>query len=531
MLYDVIFYIAGKLNVLFNSYPFIFLFLPVVLIGFFFIGNRGHHRIAISWLIAASLFFYGWWNPAYLGLILGSILFNYSVGIAITSKEMKEYSKKLLIFGLTGDLFLLGYYKYTNFLLATSNSIFDTTFNFEKIILPLGISFFTFQKIDYLVDAYRGKTKEYGFLNYCLFVIFFPQLIAGPIVHHREIIVQFSREHIYKFSYKCFVIGLTIFIIGLFKKVILADGTIDYVTSIFSKADSGFPVTFIPAWGGAISYSFQLYYDFSGYSDMAIGIAYMFGIHLPMNFNSPYKSTNIIDFWRRWHMTLSRFLRDYIYIPLGGSKKGSIRHLLNLLMTMFIGGLWHGAGWTFILWGTIHGFYLVINTAWRSLVGVSEKRSLFVNFFSWCLTFFSVVIAWVPFRATNFDSAIVIWKGMAGLNGFNLPKILNNKLSYLGNLLIDYNIKFVGIFDGIGPVRLVDILWFLLLIMCTFFMPNTQQFMKKYQPTLDSKVVPYDNNSIILWRPTLGWAISISFLLVYALLGLVRPSEFLYFQF
>ncbi|MGZ8180815.1 MAG: MBOAT family O-acyltransferase [Methylobacter sp.] len=516
---------------LFNSYPFIFLFLPIVLIGFFYIGNRGHHRIAASWLIAASLFFYGWWNPAYLGLILGSILFNYSIGIAITSREFKEHSKKLLMFGLAGDLLLLGYYKYTNFLLATSNSILNTSFNLEAIILPLGISFFTFQKIAYLVDAYKGKTREYGFLNYCLFVIFFPQLIAGPIVHHRDIMVQFSRDHIYKFNYKSFVIGVTIFSIGLFKKVILADGTSEYVFSIFNRAESGLPLAFFPAWGGAFAYSFQLYFDFSGYSDMAIGIAHMFGIRLPMNFNSPYKATSIIEFWRRWHMTLSRFLRDYIYIPLGGSRQGSIRHLLNLLLTMFIGGLWHGAGWTFVLWGTIHGVYLIVNTVWRKLVGVPEYQGDLIRFLSGCLTFFAVMVAWVPFRAKDFDSTMVIWKGMAGLSGFTLPKGLDSKLGDLGGWLIDHNVRFVGVLDGIAPFRFIDVLWFVVLMICTFFMPNTQQFMRKYRPALYSKIVLRDMGSSILWRPTLGWSIGISFLLVYAILGLVRPSEFLYFQF
>jgi len=516
---------------LFNSYPFIFLFLPIVLIGFFYIGNRGHHRIAASWLIAASLFFYGWWNPAYLGLILGSILFNYSIGLAITSNEMKGRSRKLLILGLAGDLFLLGYYKYTNFLLATSNSILDTNFNLEAIILPLGISFFTFQKIAYLIDAYKGKTREYSFLSYCLFVVFFPQLIAGPIVHHREIIVQFSRDHIYKFNYKSFVIGVTIFSIGLFKKVILADGTVDYVSSIFSRADAGFPLTFISAWAGAFSYSFQLYFDFSGYSDMAVGIAHMFGIRLPMNFNSPYKSTSIIEFWRRWHMTLSRFLRDYIYIPLGGSRNGSIRHLLNLLLTMFVGGLWHGAGWTFVLWGSMHGLYLVINTVWRRLVGVSDYHGFFVRFFSWCLTFCAVMMAWVPFRAKDFDSTVIIWKGMVGVSGFTLPEGFNGKLGYIGEWLIRHNVRFVGIFDGIAPLKVIDILWFVLLIICTFLMPNTHQFMRRYRPVLDSKIVLRNMNTGMSWRPTFGWAICISFLLVYAILGLVRPSEFLYFQF
>ncbi|MCG8098700.1 MAG: MBOAT family protein, partial [Candidatus Thiodiazotropha taylori] len=350
---------------LFNSFEFIFLFLPITFFVFFFIGKRNHHRVAISWLILCSLFFYGWWDPAYLGLILFSMLFNYSFGIMLSSDSNGIYKKTLLIIGVAVNLSLLGYFKYTNFLVDQINIVAGTEFNIERIVLPLAISFFTFQQIAYLVDAYRKETNEYNFLKYCLFVTFFPQLIAGPIVHHKEMLPQFDQDSIYKINNHYLALGLTIFSIGLFKKVVLADNVAVYANLIFSAAENGEPLSFFEAWVGALAYTFQLYFDFSGYSDMAIGLAYMFGIKLPINFNSPYKATSIIDFWRRWHITLSRFLRDYLYFTLGGNKMGLVRRYANLFITMLLGGIWHGAGWTFVFWGMLHGFYLMVNHAWR----------------------------------------------------------------------------------------------------------------------------------------------------------------------
>jgi|SaaInlStandDraft_6_1057023.scaffolds.fasta_scaffold27026_2 alginate O-acetyltransferase complex protein AlgI len=330
---------------LFNSYIFIFLFLPIVLLGFHLIGKQGHHRVAIAWLVGVSLFFYGWWNPAYLGLMLVSILFNYGVGVSLGRTPRKLSKKPVLIFGVVVNLALLGYFKYANFFVDSLNSITGTNIVLLQVILPLAISFFTFQQIAYLIDAWRGETKEYNFLHYCLFVTFFPQLIAGPIVHHKEMLPQFAKDVVYKLRSKHIAIGLTVFSIGLFKKVVLADGVSVYATPMFDAAEAGVLLTFFEAWGGALAYSFQLYFDFSGYSDMAIGLARMFGIRLPLNFNSPYKATSIIDFWRRWHITLSRFLRDYLYIPLGGSRcRGEPRRFINVMVTMVLGGLWHGAG-------------------------------------------------------------------------------------------------------------------------------------------------------------------------------------------
>jgi len=354
---------------LFNSYQFIFLFLPVTLLVFFLIGNKGHHRIALSWLVGASLFFYAWWNPAYLGLLLFSLLFNYACGVALSNKsEQAQNSNRLLLFaGVAINLLLLGYYKYANFFIDNINAFSESNWHLNTIILPLAISFFTFQQVAYLVDAYRGETKEYNFLHYALFVTFFPQLIAGPIVHHKEMLPQFAKEETYRLNKQHLAIGLTIFIIGLFKKVVIADTFAGYATPIFLGAESGETLTFFQAWEGAIAYTLQLYFDFSGYSDMAIGLARMFGIKLPLNFNAPYQACNIIDFWRRWHITLSRFLRDYLYFSLGGNRKGEFRRYINLFLTMLLGGLWHGAGWTYIAWGGLHGSYLVINHIWQKI--------------------------------------------------------------------------------------------------------------------------------------------------------------------
>ena len=309
---------------LFNSYEFIFLFLPTVLLCFHLIGKQGYHRVAIAWLICVSLFFYGWWNPAYLLLILSSVLLNYSVGVLLIHNSGRNLlSKNILGIGVSVNLAILGYFKYANFFVDNLNALSDTNLILNEVILPLAISFFTFQQIAYLVDAYRGKIIEYNFLHYCLFVTFFPQLIAGPIVHHKEMLPQFANDAIYKLRSKSLAIGMTIFALGLFKKVVIADGISIYATPVFDAAEAGIILTFFEAWSGALAYTFQLYFDFSGYSDMAIGIARMFGIRLPLNFNSPYKATSIIDFWRRWHITLSRFLRDYLYISLEEVEKAS----------------------------------------------------------------------------------------------------------------------------------------------------------------------------------------------------------------
>jgi alginate O-acetyltransferase complex protein AlgI len=353
---------------LFNSPIFIFFFLPTVLIVFLLLksfsaraGNHIQKRLPIIWLILASLFFYGWWYPGNLGIILTSIALNYGLGILLNRNGFSPVVRKfLLVVGISGNLLAIAYYKYAAFLVDNANSLLGQNFQVPDIILPIAISFFTFQQIAYLVDAYAVRSEERNFVNYIFFITFFPQLIAGPIVHHSDVLPQLSQAR-WKVAIPEIMIGSTIFIMGLFKKVIFADSIAEYATPVFNAASENIIPTFSEAWVGALAYTFQLYFDFSGYSDMAIGLAFMFGIRLPINFFSPYQAISITDFWRRWHITLSNFLRDYLYIPLGGNRKGNLRQSLNLMATMLLGGLWHGAGWTFILWGGLHGVALVIN--------------------------------------------------------------------------------------------------------------------------------------------------------------------------
>ena len=410
---------------LFNTYHFIFAFLPVTLLVFFLLGSRGRTGAAMGWLVLASLFFYGYWKPPYVILIILSLVVNFTVGRALIHEGKSPGLRKVLLwFGMVFNLGLLGYYKYANSFVDNLNLITGSDFHLEKIFLPLAISFFTFQQVAFVVDAYQGKVNEPRFLPYCLFVTFFPQLIAGPIVHHREMMPQFLQRDRFKFHASDFSIGLTIFLLGLFKKVIIADEVASYASAAFAGAENGATLTMFEAWTAALSYSMQLYFDFSGYSDMAIGLGRMFGIKLPMNFNSPYKSTSIVDFWRRWHMTLSRFLRDYLYIPLGGNRKGPTRQQVNLMLTMLLGGMWHGVGWTFIAWGGLHGAYLVINHHWRAWrKDKREKRPVgpLMTVFYWGLTMLAVMVSWVFFRAASVDGALAILRGMFGLNGLSLP--------------------------------------------------------------------------------------------------------------
>ncbi|HET9700323.1 MAG TPA: MBOAT family O-acyltransferase, partial [Burkholderiales bacterium] len=399
---------------LFNSYEFIFGYLPLTFLGFFLLA-RVSHFLAASWLTLASLFFYAWWNPAYVGLLLGSILFNFIAGMSIgraVARGETRLAGWLLAGSVGGDLLLLAYYKYADFFLSNINAVSGAELPLLGIVLPLGISFFTFTQIAFLVDTWQGKVREYRFVHYALFVTYFPHLIAGPVLHHKEMMPQFALGTTYRPHWENIAVGLTIFFIGLFKKTVLADGIAQYVGPVFSAHDAGARLPLLDAWGGALAYTFQLYFDFSGYSDMAIGLSRLFGVQLPLNFHSPYKADNIIEFWRRWHMTLSRFLRDYLYIPLGGSRRGGSRRYLNLMLTMVLGGLWHGANWTFVVWGGLHGFYLMVNHAWHALrrrlgLGDGGRGGRWAGR---VLTFLAVVVAWVFFRAESVDDALYVLK-------------------------------------------------------------------------------------------------------------------------
>lgn len=515
---------------LFNSYEFLFAFLPACLAGFFVLGRWLGVRTALAWLVVCSLFFYGWWNPAYLGLIVLSVMFNFILGTTLSKRSGRPGNRPLLIFGVAVNLGLIGYFKYANFFVGNLNAIAGTGFDAGLIILPLAISFFTFQQITFLVDSYSGKTREYDLLRYVLFVTFFPQLIAGPIVHHAEMMPQFARRHLTDPRARNIAVGLTIFAFGLFKKAVLADGIAPYADNVFAAAEQGVPLDAVAAWSGALAYTFQLYFDFSGYSDMAIGLARLFGITLPLNFHSPYKAGNIIDFWRRWHMTLSRFLRDYVYIPLGGNRRGLVRRHGNLMATMLLGGLWHGAGWTFVVWGGLHGLYLMANHFWRwsrprlgldsgAAAGWLERRLMHA------LTFLAVVVAWVFFRALTFDGALSMLQGMAGWNGVALPAAIAHRSEALATALQGLGIRFE---TGGGADFVLAWAWIAALAAVAFFLPNTQEVLRRYRPALDlglPRLTGWD------WRPTAGWAAATAVLFALSVLSLPEVSVFLYFQF
>lgn len=384
---------------LFNSYQFILLFFPLVFTVFFCLIKFDRIDLAKFWLLLASLFFYAFWDTKFLPLLMISILFNFLLGKIIFSSFSQR--KIILIMGIVVNLLILMYYKYLGFF----QSLFSNNAQ-KNMMIPLGISFFTFTQIAYLIDIYKKKTTSSNLISYCLFVTIFPHQIAGPILHHNEMIKQFDDKKTYLFSILNCSQGLFLFSLGLFKKVLIADSLLPIVSSVFNISLTSFSL--IQAWVGAIAYSLQLYFDFSGYSDMAVGLGLFFNVKLPINFNSPYQANSIIDFWRRWHITLSIFLKDYLYIPLGGNKNNIILKYRNLFLTMLLGGLWHGAGWTFILWGILHGIFLIINHLVRDL-------KIFINnTFSRIITLVCIVLSWVVFRSESLEQSYNILKSMLG---------------------------------------------------------------------------------------------------------------------
>jgi len=477
---------------LFNSYPFIFLFLPVALAGYFASSRLGN-LAPVIWLTLASLAFYAVSNWQFVLLLLASIAFNYAIGWLLISKQLRSRLRfTVLATGVTGDLLTLGTFKYAGFLAANLNTMFSTGFTLD-ILLPVGISFYTFTQIAFLVDAYRGNVARYALPHYALFVTYFPHLIAGPILHHKDMIPQFERAGTKRPDPHLILCGLIIFAIGLFKKTCLADAIQPLVAPAFGANSP----TFDQAWIGALAYTFQLYFDFSGYCDMAIGISLMFGIFLPLNFNSPYKAQNIIDFWRRWHMTLSQFLRDYLYIPLGGNRHGRTLRYLNLMVTMLLGGLWHGAAWTFVIWGALHGLYLCVNHAWNNYGPVVASRfEPAAKLAGFVLTFVSVVVAWVFFRADSISSATYVLTRMAD------PTLIAFGRSEMAHLLL------IIVYAAIA-----------------WLAPNTQTIMG------------YDHRSRIVGERLSAWQIRPVFLyasavvLAFGVLGIQQHSEFIYFRF
>lgn len=407
---------------LFNSYIYLFIYLPVT-IGIYFILNKLKVTYAARvFLVIASLIFYSWWNMNSLPLIIISILFNYAIGLRIVKAEAFDFRKRLFILAVSLNIILLVFYKYTDFIIININTLFNVHYSTMKLALPLGISFFTITQIAYLADAYNRKVKEYKGINYSLFVSFFPHLLAGPILHHSEMMPQFDRLRNVKINTKNMTTGLLLMAIGLIKKIMIAD----YISA---WADFGFNaaggLTFAQAWNASLSYTMQLYFDFSGYTDMALGAALLLNIHLPMNFNSPYKSLNIRDFWRAWHMTLSRFLRDYLYIPLGGNRCSQTRAFTNIVTTFIIGGIWHGAGWGFLIWGGLHGLAYAVHMSWRR-TGIQLPKM-----FAWVLTFNFINITWIFFRANSLSSAFNVIKGMVNIGSVDMKSAVNAVLQFI----------------------------------------------------------------------------------------------------
>ncbi len=396
---------------LFNSYIFIFLFLPLTLIGYFTLA-RISKKYSQVFLIVMSLWFYGYFNFWYVFIIIGSILFNYLFSRILS----KRPSKALLSLGIAANVLLIFYFKYLNFIKETINIVFGSDFVITNIVLPLGISFFTFQQISFVVDSFKGETKDYGFIEYALFVSFFPQLIAGPIVLHNELIPQFRDDEKRKLNIENLYSGIILFTLGLAKKVLLADTFARSVTWAFSgMIDDLRALELIIIM---LSYTFQIYFDFSAYSDMAVGIGRMLNIVIPINFNSPYKALSIPDFWKRWHMTLTRFLRNYIYYPLGGNRKGQLRTYINIMIVFLVSGIWHGANWTFILWGILHG---VANSLTRLFKDKYDKLHLA---FQWFITFVYVNFLWLLFRADNIRQWIKMVLRIAKLEDLSVRKEL-----------------------------------------------------------------------------------------------------------
>jgi alginate O-acetyltransferase complex protein AlgI len=497
---------------LFSSYTFLFQFLPATVLAFA-AARRHSPRAGILVLAGASLFFYGAWRPVYLLLLLASVGVNFGLGL-----RMEDPLRRRAIgtFGVALNLALLCYFKYTNFILDSLNALTGAPLPFVNIILPLGISFFTFQQIAYLVDVMRGAKVERDIVSYTLFVSFFPHLIAGPLVHHAEMIPQFKRGRTGRSSVLA-ARGLAIFAAGLFKKVVVADNLAQFVSPVFAHLDAGGGVTPSWAWLATSAYTLQIYFDFSGYSDMAVGLALLFGIRLPVNFRSPYKATSIIDFWRRWHITLSRFLRDYLYIPLGGNRLGEARRYLNLLVTMLLGGLWHGAGWNFLIWGGLHGVYLCINHLWQAWRGsLISPSGPFAKGLSWAITFFAVVLAWVFFRAKTLDGA---WQMLSSLFGFEAgssayasPGVL--RLMDLPLLVGEPLLLTIGS----GAVALA--------LAIALGLPNVPQLFgyREYRRAPE-------HMSFLRWRPNAAWALLSALALAISLFGMWQRLEFLYFQF
>ena len=493
---------------LFNSYPFIFLFLPATLLVYFVLNKKRLVTAGKAWLAFSSVAFYAYWNWKFVALLFGSICFNYAVGAVLLRPQSGDRRRKaILAAGIVVNLLVLGYYKYADFFIANFNAVLSAQVGALRLILPLGISFFTFTQIAFLVDSSKGKATEYSFLNYILFVTFFPHLIAGPIIHHKEMMPQFDRLRNKLLDWGNLSHGAYQFSIGLAKKVIVADTFAVWANSGFASPGA---LNLVEAWAASLSFALQLYFDFSGYTDMALGLARMFNIRLPRNFNSPYKALSVQDFWKRWHMTLSRFLRDYVYIPLGGSRKGKLRTYLNVLLTFVIGGFWHGAGWTFVLWGFLHGLGNIFNRLWGS------THFRLGRMLAWVTTFGFVNVCWVFFRAKSLPDAVAVLRAMAGSNGVALPAPVERVLPFLKPLGVrfsgEYLSNILGVQAGVLSRSVAVVPVILAFLLACVFAKNSDELTERFAPNVRTLVL-----AVVLF--------------VVSMLSMNRVTEFLYFNF
>ncbi|MDA8405200.1 MAG: MBOAT family protein [Desulfobacteraceae bacterium] len=477
---------------LFNSYVYIFLFLPASVAVYFLLNHYRRQNIADVFLVFANFFFYAWWDWRYLPLLAGSVAFNFFVGNRLSPQSGRFNSsqrKTALIFGLTVNIGALVFFKYADFFIENLNLMTGLHIGLLKIAFPLAISFFTFVQIAYLVDRYRGGVEPERLVNYALFATFFPQLISGPIVRHEEMKPQYAGQAQRHLNWENIYAGLVIFSMGLFKKVFVADTFAVWATAGFNHAGS---LNLIEAWITSLSYTLQIYYDFSGYTDMAIGSALFFNIRLPRNFNSPYQAISIQDFWRRWHMTLSGWLRDYLFIPLGGSRGGEFNTYRNLMITFVLCGLWHGAGWTFIFWGAMHGTAIVIHRIW------SKAGYKMPGFPAWALTFLFINVGWVFFRAPDFHTAIRVLSGMMDIGSLHSVAGLKTMLGL------------AQISPG-GDAGKIAV-WLAGFSGLAFLAENSNRLIENVQPSF-------------------RWALVTLILLLMGMPDFQQPSEFLYFNF
>ncbi len=544
---------------LFNSYVFLFYFLPISIVCYYGLAHLWGVFPAKLWLVACSFVFYGWWNPVFVLLLLLSIAVNYSLSLAVLGTEENPVAQRwLLTLGVTLNLAALFYYKYLFPLLGFVKYVGWSHIDFGEIVLPLGISFFTFTQIGFLVDCQQGLVRERNLLDYVLFVTFFPHLIAGPILHHREIMPQFANAATYRFDDRNIAIGITVFILGLLKKAVLADSIAPWAEAGFQHPAS---LGLLSSWSTILAYSMQLYFDFSGYSDMAIGLGIMFGVRLPLNFNSPYKSTSVIDFWQRWHMTLTRYLTLLIYnpislhitrrrvakgLPTNRQATSTVEGFVALvawptIVTMFLAGIWHGAGMQFIVFGMLHAVYLTVNHAWRIFGPRAPKsrpawQSMLDGLWRVALTYLCVLLAQIFFRAVSVHDALALLGGAFGAHGTDLPLVMRGgrmiQLGPIGAFLFDHGIIAPGLPElFISETRplVYNSLMVAGMMLIVWFTPNVYQILGDASPALQK--VPPTRWRHVLWRPNLVWAGTVGVMFFYALTKLEHPGRFLYFQF